>query len=308
MTQVNFREQLNRLSSDMMDEDGILEVFQSLETFYEEELRHDYSQVSDIVFQQVEGNEIFDYNIEEIIKLAVLQGSSYLNSYKKLKDHLKLSLIQKKFIEDSLRSLQGEMVVAKAEIQQAMSEASSTVAKIEQQNTQIGEIEERSKKITTDFVSILGIFSSVIFAAFGGLEILKNILGNIEKVQTGKLLVFSSLTTGSIVFLVFLLLNGLSKLTRLNLRSCDCEHDECKCNLVQKHPSIVIINIILLFLFLIGLSEYVFDYKKMFGDVMQNIGSVFKLLILAGSSMLFFYGSYWWFRKMKNQNNNPENT
>lgn len=83
-------------------------------------------------------------------------------------------------------------------------------------------IKQKSSGIQKEFVAILGIFISILLSAFGGLNILQNILGNINEAPTGKLLVFSSLSIMGILLIVFLLLNGISKLTSLNLRSCIC--------------------------------------------------------------------------------------
>jgi hypothetical protein len=121
-------------------------------------------------------------------------------------------------------------------------------------------------------------------------------------VPTGKLLLFSSLTVGGIVSLVFLLLNGLSKLTGLSLRSCKCESDEeCNCNVVQKHPTLVIIYQVLLFIALIGITEYFIDYNAIFIEIMDNYEAWIQLLIVLGLSTLFIISSFLWFKCKRNQ-------
>jgi hypothetical protein len=303
---VNFGELLLKLSENILVENE--EVYDKLELFYSENDRHEYSQISQLVFnQEDEKNELMDLNLDDIIETAKNRGSLYIKNYKKLKDHLNLCVVQKKFFEVHLNSIKNEHNMARSEIEASISQATATISNIEemssQQSNKLSEIELHSKKITTDFVSILGIFSSVIFAAFGGLEILKNILGGIEKVPTEKLLVFSSLTIGAIVFLVFLLLNGIAKLTNLNLRSCRCPtNTTCNCNLVQKHPSIVIIYLVLSFIFLIGVTGYVLDYGQLINDLIKNWMSWLKITIVFLSSVLFFIVSIIWFTKMKKAN------
>lgn len=171
--------------------------------------------------------------------------------------------------------------------------------KVDAQLDKINLIEKRSSRIYAEFVAILGIFSTIIFAAFGGLEILKNILGNIGSVHTGKLLVFSSLTISAIIVLVFILLNGISKLTQLSLRSCKCKQDEdvCKCNFAQKHPTMVLSHIVILFLFFAGVSAYFIDYRQAFQDIMSTWSSIMTLGVVSIISIFFFVISLLTFRK-----------
>lgn len=158
-------------------------------------------------------------------------------------------------------------------------------------------LETRTKKITIDFVTILGIFSSIIFSAFGGLELLKNILGNISNVNTGKLLVFSSLTAGIIIFMIFFLLNGISKLTGLNLRSCNCKLDEeCKCNIVQKHPSLVIFIFVVFLIFTIGITEYFLDYRLILSELFKSFDNKEQFFIVFGILAILIGIFYFWFK------------
>lgn len=297
------------------------EIYQKLEQFYAKIERHEYSVISQIVFnQEDEKNECLEYNLDYIVKKAAATNSVYKKNFKKLYDHLRLSMNQKKYIDEHLEQLRNKQNQTEELILDAFSATSTSLQKIENKaatqeafleeqseklrnhSDKMDDIEKRSKKITSDFVSILGIFSAVIFAAFGGLEILKNILGNIVLVPTGKLLLFSSLTVGGIVSLVFLLLNGLSKLTGLSLRSCKCESDEeCNCNVVQKHPTLVIIYQVLLFIALIGITEYFIDYNAIFIEIMDNYEAWIQLLIVLGLSTLFIISSFLWFKCKRNQ-------
>lgn len=312
--EVDFSSQLLKLSENFrLDSTVNEEVFEKLEQFYSYKERHEYSKISQIVFNlEDEKNEYLEFNLLSLIEQAENKNSSHMKKYNKLYDHFRLSLTQKQFIERHLQQLRNEHSEAQRQIMEAFYNTSASLQEIEykstvqaeimeEQSRQLKNLEKRSKKITSDFVSILGIFSAVIFAAFGGLEILKNILGNIELVQTGKLLLFSSLTIGGIVSLVFLLLNGLSKLTGLKLRSCDCESDMvCTCNVVQKHPTLVIVYQVLLFVALIGVTEYFIDYTAIFNEIINSWGALVQLFIVLGFSIIFIVSSVIWFRYKKN--------
>src|SRR5699024_11434670 len=61
--------------------------------------------------------------------------------------------------------------------------------------TDIEELHKDKSNIYTQFVTILGIFSAIIFASFCWLELLKNILGNICEASTTKLIVLDRNST-----------------------------------------------------------------------------------------------------------------
>jgi len=82
--------------------------------------------------------------------------------------------------------------------------------------------EEQKNTITnlhSNFISILGIFASIIIAFFGGLNVLGSILNNIEKVSKYRL-TFITTITGFIIFnIIFMLLYSVAKLTDKNISS-----------------------------------------------------------------------------------------
>lgn len=271
------------------DNDEIVELLDELEDFYSYYLKHEYSTFSDKIFSlEDEATEIMDFNLTEIKKIATINSSLYLDSLVKLSDHINLCIVQKQFIERSMRKVEDEISNAKDSIELFQANTIKELTKFtSEQETKVTDIEQRSNKIYAEFVTILGIFSAIIFAAFGGLEILKNILGNIENVQTGKLLVFSSLTISAIVLLVFILLNGISKLTTMNLRSCGCQ-GKCSCSFVKKHPTIVVIHVFILFLFILGVSEYFIEYRVVFNDIILNLNSIMIAIAIPLFTLLYF--------------------
>jgi hypothetical protein len=331
-TEISFDRILNELSENILNDDKISSIYLNLEKYYKIHNRHDYSLISNLVFQQsAESNEILELNLSKLIVISESNKSNFVKWYKKITDHVRLSIVQAKFIQDNIRKIEKELIKANVNVESAIKIAnviesqnldlqdkntqleskiydtdqlihatqesiSSEIDKIENQSKRIEEMEQKSKKLTVDFVTILGIFSSIIFAAFGGLEILKNILGGIEKVPTGKLMVFSSLAISAIIMLLFILLNGISKLTSLNLSSCKCgDKQDCKCNFVQKHPTIFSLQLFLIFLFLLGITEYMFDYNEAFKNlktwgaerVLITVGSII-ILYFSVTSLLFY--------------------
>ena len=178
----------------------------------------------------------------------------------------------------------------------------------EQTRNEVEDLNKAKTRIYTEFVTILGVFTTIIFATFGGLSILKNVLGNIEEVPTEKLMVFSSLTVSTIILLLFILLSGIARLTGLNIRSCGCDSKDKNCphNVFQKHPTIIISNLILFYVFLMGLTGFIIPYNELFNLFTYNISTLKELIISVSALLLiliFFCGMFFIrYTKKYNQN------
>lgn len=158
----------------------------------------------------------------------------------------------------------------------------STVTYFDSVSKKVQELEKGTSNIYTQFVTILGIFSSIIFAAFGGFQILQNTFGNIANVRVGKLITFSSLVMIGIVILLLILLNGISKISRTNVRSCGCKKDEtCTHNSVQKYPIFYVSLLCLFYFFTIGISTFVFDYQLLAKQLNENVHIWGQVIIVA---------------------------
>lgn len=174
------------------------------------------------------------------------------------------------------------------EMENALNEMTRT---FEETEAKLKETTNKSSRIYAEFIVILGIFTTIIFATFGGLEISGNIFSNLNEVSTGKLMVFGSLIVASIVLILFMLLNGISKLTKFPISSCKCgPEDKCTHNLIQKHPSMVIANMILLFIFVLGITQYFLPYEQLLGKVFMDFEfslNTLPLFIIAIISLLY---------------------
>jgi hypothetical protein len=271
------------------------------------DLYMEYAPISTFVFNSNDEDvEIVQHNLEAILNTTLIRDPMFdhaLIVMAKVADHINLAVSQKRLVEDVvLKKALAQISNLDIEVKKLSKDASTSINDVETFKTglremkkevvdlraSLNESEELSDqisktfenlkldktKIYTDFVSILGIFATIIFAAFGGLNLLSGIFDNLKDVRVGKLFIFSSLIIGAIISMLFILLNGIAKLTGLNLKSCNCyaENKDCNHHWVKQHPSIVIISVLIALIFLEGTLLYFVEYRELIEYV--NKGSL----------------------------------
>ena len=87
-------------------------------------------------------------------------------------------------------------------------------------SVELDEIQDTKSKIYTDFITILGIFTAITFAIFGGLQLIGNSLGNLKGSVTiknvGGILIIAAVILLSVYLILMALIVGLSKLLSRN--------------------------------------------------------------------------------------------
>lgn len=137
------------------------------------------------------------------------------------RDRIKNSIIERfndideeheKIQEDTLRHVE-LAIIQKEYIDENMLSANSELKEI---NNELEEIQDTKSKIYTDFITILGIFTAITFAIFGGLQLIGNCLGNLTGKITlskiGGILIIASVILLSVYLILIALMIGLSKL------------------------------------------------------------------------------------------------
>lgn len=317
--------------------------FIKIKLYYQKNQRHKYSEISKVVYEFKDDSiDILRINLSEIKKMAYEDGSLDVSKkIDKLIDHADLAEYQRKLIEDvgkeqkvliegfqrvlthtrkklaetkeETEEAKGELIETKTQLKIAKEELIETKSEInnnyDRVDSEISKLRKDSSGIYTQFVTILGVFAAIIFGAFGGVEILGNVLGNIQDVSTPKLIVFSSFSIAGIVFLLFILMSGIARLTDKNIRSCNCDYHnaECKHSAFTKHPTIIIISFILFYTAMVGAFGYITEYEHILD--LYNITYIFEdgitftfVLFLLLSPIIFI----WLFhhKRTKDSNNN----
>ena len=182
----------------------------------------EYSKISKIIY-------LFDEDTSKTLLSDIIEGirnvnynhnnDKVRNLYDKLIEHTELAIIQKESLEGSNK----EMIL-------------KLKGKTEELEEIIIEYEKRLKKSTMDIIAIIGIFSTIIFAVFGGINQIGAIGSKLPETPIYKIFIYTGISGATVLSIVFLSFYSLSKLTKLSILSCKCDGDNCKHSIVEKHP------------------------------------------------------------------------
>lgn len=227
-----------------------------------------YSLITEIIFElhiHEINKEYYIANISKLVDKAI--ENNYIVDYEKsqsykssLSNHIELAIVQKKYISDNLKNLKKG---------------------IEKAQNEVKKIEGVKNNIYTEFVAILGIFASIIFGVFGGFQEIQLIGKNLNTTPIPKLLIFSSLVMLGITLIIFLCFNAISKLTKLKLRSCNCEEGKCNCSFRKRHPTIFYSSCIYLYVLFVGFALRLYKYDDFkFNDLYNGMREGYDILPL----------------------------
>lgn len=125
--------------------------------------------------------------------------------FKKVEDHIQLAITQRSFILSNVETL-------KEELNKKSQELNSLTEELKTAKDTVESLKDIKTRIYTEFVAILGIFTAVVLGAFGSLQVIGSVFSNIKDVPTGKLLVFSSITSIGVCVLLFLLMRWINRI------------------------------------------------------------------------------------------------
>ncbi|MGX0434795.1 hypothetical protein [Staphylococcus hominis] len=205
-------------------------------------------------------SELIDANLEKleeaINKGEFLNQESAEKYCKKLVKHIDLAKIQKDYIQENLIQLEKDISIA---------------------NKKVKDISDIKSSMYTEFVTILGIFATIIFAVFGGFQEIQALGSNLKQVDITKILFFLPLLMLGINFILFLSFNSISKIIGKPIKSCGHENP-CDCSFDKKHPTIFYSSKIFIWFFLIGAALMLFNSQ--FNWTFKNVSSKINFAIL----------------------------
>lgn len=112
---------------------------------------------------------------------------------------------KRKFCEDTIRH-----------VQLAITQKNYIDGVLDNAKKELSLLDDIKKNIYTDFISILGIFTAITFATFGGLQLLGNVFGKINNynaTSVGSVLMLGAVYLLGTYFILVALLKGVSELT-----------------------------------------------------------------------------------------------
>lgn len=237
-------------------------------------------------------NDIREFYVEEFLSKKkqdelTMKDKNAISSLAKITEHLSLALSQKNSLykeqKNELLQLENDLKSEKAELVTLRKNFTSL-------DESLTETEEKYKtkyeKMTIDVLSMMGIFSTIIFAVFGGLSQIGAIGDNLAETPLSKILMYISLSSITLLLIVFISFNAISKLTNLKLKSCACKQEKCSCSTKQKHPTLYFSMFFFVDLFLFSLllravrySDWILPFTNIFSNSSQ--GSIVKFLIFS---------------------------
>jgi len=292
----NLETLLPDMSVDILAGSKVESVFVVFKDMAKQSVRPDYSSVTSHILREEdeEVHEILELNLNTILEFT--QKINKDNELKDLEeyitrilDHIKLARQQKEFIErsvtkaeDKIRSLQQQN--AKLTLEMATNQISAKEVKEE-----LNEIKGIKSRIYTEFVAILGIFTGIVIGFIGNFQTIGNVFTNINKVSTGKLLTFASLTALAFIVVLFLLMKWVSSIVTRTFNETNKIRSITE---IMKDNAIFIISaMILSYTFILGSLMYYDGLQNLFKVMLEN--EIFVLALLVGLAGLIITVSYW---------------
>lgn len=126
----------------------------------------------------------------------------------KIIEHLKLAISQKEGLYEK----------QKFEITKLEQRLSEVRGEIDKSSKKLKKVKRTYDNITTQYISILGIFAAILMTAFGGIQTFTAIYQN-KKFSLEDSLLISCVGFMGVILLLFMLMNGIAKLTGKTLNS-----------------------------------------------------------------------------------------
>lgn len=150
------------------------QIIKDLKEIYEGEYKHKYSKITTIILNSTRDKEQAFMTLTQNIKtLKEIQGNKEVESIKpkleKLYDHMNLECIRLQDFDEK------------------MSRVKDVSIKLDDLNKNYKKLSEELNKQQTQYITILGIFASIVLTFVGGLAFSTSVLSNIDKANAYRL-------------------------------------------------------------------------------------------------------------------------
>lgn len=253
-----------------------------------------YSEISLLVYKYEKDeefiNDFISFIISKIDSEEVNQKAKGILF--KVISHIELAILQKRYLykvqKEQIDNLNNSILYANKEN--------------ENLKESYNELKRKHENIMISFVSILGIFASIIFAVFGGFKQLEGLGNNLHHIAIYKMLMYIGCTGIVITSIVFISFYSVSKLTGLRLHSCGCD-SKCECSVYKKYPVLMMTYHFLISMistgFIILLLRHYYDFgltnNAWIGGILILIFSILLILPV----LIFLYNNFFKSKKEK---------
>ncbi|MGL2374601.1 hypothetical protein ACOWK5_00405 [Helicobacter pylori] len=177
------------------------QIIKDLKEIYQGEYRHKYSKITTVILNSTRDKEqAFMTLAQNIRTLKEIQGNKEVESIKpkleKLYDHMNLECIRLQDFDEKMSRVKDVSIKLEKEL-----------------NKNYEKLSEELNKQQTQYITILGIFASIVLTFVGGLAFSTSVLSNIDKANAYRLvfvMAFIALFFGNILYLLFSFLSKIS--------------------------------------------------------------------------------------------------
>ncbi len=179
------------------------QIIKDLKEIYQGEYRHKYSKITTIILNSTRDREqAFMTLTQNIRTLKEIQDKdnkeveSIKPKLEKLYDHMNLECIRLQDFDEKMSKVKDVSIKLEKEL-----------------NKNYEKLSEELNKQQTQYITILGIFASIVLTFVGGLAFSTSVLSNIDKANAYRLVLvmaFIALFFGNILYLLFSFLSKIS--------------------------------------------------------------------------------------------------
>lgn len=220
-----------------MDDDDIDSIIQKLEPIYDSGHRHSYSNISSTIYTEKNrtddecknqgiDNDVLDVLADNISSLRDAAIKKYSNpkddnkdrynriliKYYKLYDHINLETVRLKNYDDQISRALTKIEESSADASRQIQEFNQ---KIEESSThidnkideEIEKVKEKTAEMQSQYISILGIFASIVLSFTAGMAFSTSVLDNIYKASIYRTVIVTSLVGMVFIAMIWLLLD-----------------------------------------------------------------------------------------------------
>lgn len=314
------KEVIRELADDSkLTDEKLTEYLTRFDNIYSNDFRHDYSEVTRILFSLTSSQDVRDFMASKVKDIynkskEVNEKSYTTKALKKLKDHINLENIR--MVE--LIKISTDVTAANETAATLVGEFDKNQHIIKDLNREIEKAEENVKSVqesiknsTTESITILSIFAGIVITFSGGISFIANAISGINKIEPYRLSVFI-LLIGNIMFnVIFLLLYMIGKITNkyTGSRSVRCFEEICNnkkfsCYVI-KYPYIIWFNFIDIYCIAISLYLSFIDRFNVFTRMLNRQWWWSFLSVILGVFLIILFLCFT--NKIKNINCSKQN-
>ncbi|GAA8175059.1 hypothetical protein HpKG121_03380 [Helicobacter pylori] len=233
------------------------QIIKDLKEIYKGEYKHKYSKITTIILNSTRDKEqAFMMLTQNIKTLKEIQDNKEVESIKpkleKLYDHMNLECIRLQDFDEKMSRVKNVSIKLEDEL-----------------NKNYKKLSEELNKQQTQYITILGIFASIVLTFVGGLAFSTSVLSNIDKANAYRLvfvMAFIALFFGNILIQLFSFLSKIS----LSKEKEESKEEKDKQENFFKKP-IFWFNLVVIIIFVIG-----FVGERIDGQYKAHISKDFK--------------------------------